>query len=155
LDSVGSMKDELITHAWSVFVRDAVGELTNQQVADRIGVSDTTVGNWVNGKNFTQPDANKVVAFARAFGRPIPKALAAAGIVEEHEFDETVVVRREPDEMSTDEMLDSVMQMVATIRDREHPKASPRRTGAPKAMKPRRRPRLLPDYKAPDEAPDL
>lgn len=117
------MKEDQIAETWSAFVRQSVGELTNKQVADRIGVSDTTIGNWLRGANLTQPDANKVLAFAREFGRPVPLALAAAGFIEEREFRETVVVnvRHDVAKMSTDEMVDAMVLMLGKIRDREHP----------------------------------
>jgi hypothetical protein len=140
------MKDNQITETWSAFVRNAVGELNNLQVAQRIGsISDSTVGNWVNGKNFVKPNAENVVDFARAFGQSIPQALIAAGVVEDHELEKTVVVRREPEEMSSDELLDKMLLMTATLRDRLYPKkANPRQPGNPKGRRYAPRPDVPP-----------
>jgi transcriptional regulator with XRE-family HTH domain len=119
------MRRDQIAETWSAFVAKSVGDaLINWEVARKIGVSDTTVGNWKRGINFSQPNANKVIDFARQFGRPLSEALVAAGYGEAREYAETVVVRRDLArdlaQMSTDELLDAIGVIVSLIRGREH-----------------------------------
>ena len=116
--SSGMVKDDQITQAWSAFVRESVGKMSNKAVAERIGVSDSTVGNWIRGSHFKQPDAKLVVRFARTFGRPLPTALVAAGYGCEVEYSETVMTIRDASQMSDDELDDAVQVMLAEARRR-------------------------------------
>jgi transcriptional regulator with XRE-family HTH domain len=103
------MGDAPITETWSRFFRAAVGDhLTNQYVADKLGVSNTTISNWKHGKHFKKPAADLVVEFARAFyNGPLSDPLVAAGYGRPDEYSETVV---KPDigALSIDELLDEI-----------------------------------------------
>lgn len=142
------MKHAAITRSWSSFVVESVGDLSNKEIAERIGVSDSTVGNWRRGENFAQPDANKVIDFAREFGRPLPVALAAAGYGEEREYQETVLVRPDFSKMSVDQMVEAMESMFTEYRKRRaqaHPKGRPGSAGDSK----RKRSRLAADPDVP------
>lgn len=108
--------DDQITKSWSDFVRATIGDLAKKVVAERIGVSDSTVGNWVNGDHFSQPNANLVIRFAREFGRPIPDALVASGYGEENEYHETVLTIRDFGDMTSDEIDEVLERAVAAKR---------------------------------------
>ena len=72
---------------WAAYVRRIAPGLTQAQIAKKTGgISMSVVGRWMRSEP-GQPDANNVVAFARAFGRPPAEALAAAGYLRPDEFD--------------------------------------------------------------------
>lgn len=112
-------KDEQIVSGWSAFVRESIGDLPNKVVAERIGVSPSTVGNWVRGDHFNQPDGTSVVRFARTFGRPLPDALVAAGYGDASEYSKTVTVMREATDMTYAEMADVMATISAEMARRE------------------------------------
>ena len=72
---------------WSGYVRRVASGLTQAEIAKKTGgVSTSNVGRWLRSEP-GQPDANNVVAIARAFGRPPAEALAAAGYLRPDEAD--------------------------------------------------------------------
>jgi transcriptional regulator with XRE-family HTH domain len=74
---------------WPSYVRRIAGGMTQAQIAAKVGsVSVSNVGRWLRGEH-TQPGADSVIAFAKAFHRPIVEALTAAGYVSEGEVDTT------------------------------------------------------------------
>lgn len=136
--------DRDISARWSALVCETVGDMTNIDVVERIKavgteISDSTVGNWVRNENFGTPSPDKVIGFARAFGVPVPKALLVAGLIEEHEFKETIVARRDVSDMSADEMVDNMIMMLARIRDIVD--AAPPPSGSSRKRRPRHWPR--------------
>lgn len=112
------MSENGATAAWSKFVRESVGDLSNKVVAQRLGVSDSTVGNWVRGDHFTQPDGRSVIRFARIFHRPLAAALVAAGYGEEREYTETVLSMPAPADMSDGEIIEAIDDLVTEMRRR-------------------------------------
>lgn len=116
--SSGMTKEDQITTTWSDFVRETIGDLPNKAAAERLGVSDSTVGNWVRGDHFSQPDARLVIRFARTFGQPLPEAMVAAGYGEENEYHETVLTMRAFTEMTADEIDEVLEEAVAEKRRR-------------------------------------
>lgn len=118
LDYDVGMEPEDIPASWSKFVQEAIGNraLTNGDIGEMIGVSESMVGNWINATG-SRPKGENVVAFARKFGPPLYKALVAAGYGEEREYRETVVVPRDVTDMSADEMIDRMVMMLARIRE--------------------------------------
>lgn len=72
---------------WSAYVRRIAAGLTQAQIAKKTGgVSTSNIGRWLRGE-LGQPDADNVISFARAFGRPPAEALAAAGYLRPDEAD--------------------------------------------------------------------
>jgi transcriptional regulator with XRE-family HTH domain len=66
--------------------------MTQAQIAAKVGgVSTSNIGRWMRGEP-GQPGADNVIAFAKAFNRPIGEALAAAGYLGEAD----VVSKRTP-----------------------------------------------------------
>lgn len=78
--------------SWPDYVRRVAAGLTQAQIAARVGISTSSAGSWVRGDP-VQPDADKVIAFAKAFGQPPLEALTAAGYFT---HDETVPQTRTP-----------------------------------------------------------
>jgi transcriptional regulator with XRE-family HTH domain len=67
---------------WPTYVRRIAAGLTHAQIAAKVGnVSMSNIGRWLRGEHL-QPGADQVIAFARAFDRPIMEALLAAGYVD-------------------------------------------------------------------------
>lgn len=74
-------------YGWPAYVRQIAAGLTQAQIAKKTGeVSTSNVGRWMRGE-LGKPDAENVIAFARAFGRPPAEALAAAGYLRADEAD--------------------------------------------------------------------
>lgn len=68
---------------WSLYVRRIAGTMTQAQIAAKVGgVSASNVGRWLRGEP-GQPGADTVIAFAKAFSRPIGEALAVAGYLDD------------------------------------------------------------------------
>lgn len=102
-----------------------VGDLPNKEVAKKIGIgSDSTIGNWKRGENFSQPSANLVVRFARAYGVPLPEALAAAGYGTRDEYSTTILTAPDVSTLSVDEITRIIESGLTEIRKRS--KFSPR-----------------------------
>lgn len=116
-----------ITKSWSRYVRAVIGERRNNEVAELVGVTETTIGNWVNAKGFKRPGSEEVVKFARAFRQPLHEALIAAGIGNRGDYTHITMVT-EPDLSVVDTAALSA-ELTTRLQDREG-KARPRRTGA-------------------------
>ena len=67
--------------SWPEYVRRVAGGMTQAQIAARAGVSTSAAGSWVRGDP-GQPDATKVIAFAKGFGQPPVEALIVAGYLD-------------------------------------------------------------------------
>lgn len=69
-----------VVETWPDYVRRVAVGLTQEQIAAKVGgMSGSAVGKWMRGDLAAQPDANKVIAFAKAFNQPPMEALTAAG----------------------------------------------------------------------------
>lgn len=75
-----------VVEDWPTYVRRIGAGMTQAQIAAKSGASVSNVGRWLRGEH-SQPGADAVIAFAKAFRRPINEALAAAGYVSEGEID--------------------------------------------------------------------
>jgi transcriptional regulator with XRE-family HTH domain len=67
-----------IVESWSDYVRRVSKGLTQEQISEVTGISQTTVSSWLRSAPST-PKAEMVIALARAFRQPPIEALAAAG----------------------------------------------------------------------------
>ena len=68
----------LIVESWPEYVRRISKTLTQEQISELTGISQTTVSSWLRAAP-SVPKADMVIAFARAFRQPPMEALAAAG----------------------------------------------------------------------------
>lgn len=69
----------MVVESWPEYVRRVTKGLTQSQISAKVGgVSTSSVGSWLRGDP-GQPDADKVIAFAKAFNQPPLEALTAAG----------------------------------------------------------------------------
>jgi transcriptional regulator with XRE-family HTH domain len=76
----------VIEEGWPTYVRRIADGLTQAQIASKVGsVSTSNIGRWVRGEP-GQPGADNVIAFAKAFDRPVTEALAAAGYLSGEDF---------------------------------------------------------------------
>lgn len=70
---------------WATYVRTVTNDGKLRSIADRVGVHYTTVSGWLNDR-YT-PDAETVIAFARAYDLDPMVALVRAGFLKEDEVD--------------------------------------------------------------------
>lgn len=63
---------------WARYVKYVVGDDDQTTVAARVGVSQTTVSRWLKGM---VPDPGTVAALAEEYGRSVPEAFVAAGML--------------------------------------------------------------------------
>ena len=73
-----------MSNTWTEYVRRIAGATTQADIAIRAGVAASNVGRWQRGEPGS-PRGENVAAFARAFGRPVIEAFAAAGFCTEAE----------------------------------------------------------------------
>lgn len=117
-----------VTKSWSRYVRAVIGARKNNEVAEMVGVSETTIGNWVKAKGFTRPGAGEVVKFARAFRQPLHEALLAAGIGTRADYAH-ITVNVEPDLSLVDTAV-LAAELLERTQENGKGKGRPRRTGA-------------------------
>lgn len=87
---------------WDYFIATA-GTADGATIAAAAGVSTPQVSRWKTGIN--RPDADKVVRFARHYGKPPLEGLIAAGYISVQEAGAIVTVPRPVEELSDDELL--------------------------------------------------
>jgi transcriptional regulator with XRE-family HTH domain len=63
---------------WGRYVKYVIGDDDQTTVAARVGVSQPTVGRWLKGM---VPDPGAVAALAEEYGRSVPEAFVAAGML--------------------------------------------------------------------------
>lgn len=68
---------------WWKWLRDISRAATNVEIANRVGVSGATVGNWARG---SRPAAEQVIMAARVYGANALAGLIAAGYMTEDEI---------------------------------------------------------------------
>jgi transcriptional regulator with XRE-family HTH domain len=66
------------SNEWGRYVRYVIGDDDQTTVAARVGVSQPTVGRWLKGM---VPDPGTVAALAEEYGRSVPEAFVAAGML--------------------------------------------------------------------------
>lgn len=60
---------------WNQYIRTIAAGQTNVEISNRTGIGPSTISRW------GRPKATDVIAFARAYGRPVTEALVAAGFI--------------------------------------------------------------------------
>jgi len=73
-----------VTSAWSGYVGRVAEGMTQAQIAQRCGVASSNVGRWLRSEP-GRPNAESVIAFARAFSQSPMEALVAAGYLSREE----------------------------------------------------------------------
>lgn len=79
------------TPKWWAYFRDVAGTEDGATIAEAAGVTPSQVSRWKSGKN--QPDAAKMVRFARYYGRPPLEALIAGGFITAEEASAVVEIK--------------------------------------------------------------
>ena len=116
-----------ITKSWSRYVRAIIGDRKGSEVAALVGVTPSTISNWINAKGYVRPGNEEVVKFARAFRQPLHEALIAAGIGTRADYNH-ITISTEPDlsEVDTGELAQELFYRTQDIEGKDRP----RRTGA-------------------------
>jgi transcriptional regulator with XRE-family HTH domain len=96
---------------WAEYVRRTTASMTQTEVAELTGVSQTGIGRWLRGET-AAPRAESVVSFARALGQQPVQALVAAGYLTADEAAATIEVRRPLHSYHTDALLDELRRRV-------------------------------------------
>lgn len=127
MSTVRNMDDKRVRESWSELVRDTIGDMAYNVVAEQVGVSANTISNWVRGENYKRPDGYNVFRFAKAFGLPVPDALIRAGIGDEDDYNGEIRVKPDINVLSKTEMLAEIMRRESAEAS---PKDQPRVTGS-------------------------
>ena len=69
---------------WPAYVRRVAGNMRQEQIAERSGVSQATISAWFRGAP-SAPKAETVISFAKAFGHSPVRALVIAGYLDEND----------------------------------------------------------------------
>lgn len=99
--------------SWWQWFADTAGTADGATIAEAAGVSEPQVSRWRRGTN--RPDADKVVRFARYFGKPALEALVAAGYITADDAHKTVTVERPVSEFSDDELIEEVRRRMRSV----------------------------------------
>lgn len=91
---------------WSYVTQVSGGNQT--EIAYKVGVSVPSVSRW----RTSAPKPQNVVAFARAYDRPVIEAFIAAGYLTEADVQEKLVVDRPISELSNAELLAEVERRI-------------------------------------------
>lgn len=95
-----------VVETWPQYVRRVAPNLTQAQIAKRMGgISASNVGRWMRGEP-GQPAAENVIAFAKAFHRPPMEALTVAGYFTDDEV--RADVRSPISQYTTEELFDEL-----------------------------------------------
>jgi transcriptional regulator with XRE-family HTH domain len=102
---------------WAYVTRTAGMEATQKDIAERAEMEQSSLSRWKLGKN--PPDAENVVRFARAYGKPPVGALIAAGYLEPHEADQVVEIDAKPiSKLSISELVAQLRELFAELQRR-------------------------------------
>jgi transcriptional regulator with XRE-family HTH domain len=96
---------------WAEYVARVTADIPQKRVAELTGIDQTGVSRWQRGRN--KPNAEKVVAFAKALGRPPIEALLAAGYLTRGDVAAGVVeIHTSLAQFTTDELLAEIRRRV-------------------------------------------
>lgn len=88
---------------WSNYVSSRAEGRNQEELAFRVGVSQSTISRWASGKG--QPSAENVMTFARVVGDSPIVGLLMAGLVHEDEVDGVVRISEGLEAAETDALL--------------------------------------------------
>lgn len=100
---------------WWEYVGRISGNAPNQQIAVAAGCDPSQVSRWRKGSN---PDAARVVHFARHYNRPPVEALITAGYLNEDEAAGIAQLTMSAREKSSDSLASEIGGLVAELRRR-------------------------------------
>ncbi|MEU8271241.1 NUDIX domain-containing protein [Sphaerisporangium sp. NPDC049002] len=103
-----------MTDTWWQYVERVAAGATQVSIAGAAGVKPSTVWRWKAGAT---PSTEVAIRLARAYGRPIAEALAAAGVITPGEAGVTeVVVTMSPSELDDDDLIREVRRRMTRYR---------------------------------------
>lgn len=91
--------------AWWAYVQKRAKGESNSRIAQAVGVTPSSVSRWGSG---SMPDPAQAAAFARAYGRPVLEAFAAAGFLTPQEARERPSTSPSVDDLTDEELLDEI-----------------------------------------------
>lgn len=100
---------------WWEYVKKHAGAVDQQEIADAIGVTGSTIGRWKNGST-KNPDGNHVAAFARRYNRPLVESFIAAGYIEPGEVGGDIEIGISMGEVSDAALLEELASRLAAFR---------------------------------------
>lgn len=101
---------------WARFIDEQLIDngMNNNQLADKIGMNRSAVGNWRNGK-VAAPDPERVRAVAEALGVGIYDAYLAAGLLRQDDDLEVKVVEVGVEDLSTEVLVDELRSRLTRL----------------------------------------
>lgn len=88
---------------WADYVTEKSAAVNQADLADRLGVSQSTISRWRSGKN--APTVENVIDFARAVGDSPVAALVMFGFLRESEVGEVVHLKATADQLNAYDLL--------------------------------------------------
>jgi len=107
-----------MSEKWSQYVTALTEDGLQKDAADAAGIDQSSISRWKSGKLKAAPDAHKVVAFARALGRPPVEALAAASYITDSEAHDVITVRQSPADITDDDLARELLDRLGRLRGR-------------------------------------
>lgn len=101
---------------WSDYVARVAPGAAQKDIAAAAGVDSSTVSRWKSG---LAPKPENVVAFARAYERPVLEAFVAAGFLTPDEAEERPIGRPSLESFSVTELLSEVSRRTAAMEARQ------------------------------------
>lgn len=103
-----------MAETWWEYVQRITDGASQADIARTLGIDTTTVWRWRADK--AKPGLEAAIELARAYGRPVAEALAALGAITAEEAAVTeVVVKRRPQDLADDELLEVLDDVVGEL----------------------------------------
>ncbi|AKJ72048.1 helix-turn-helix domain-containing protein [Gordonia alkanivorans] len=97
---------------WWAYVQQRTTGATQKAISEETGIEQTVLSRWKLGRN--RPDAQNVIQFARAMGRPPMEALVAAGYLGSQEVGEVVEVAMSATDLAVDDLIEEMRRRIGT-----------------------------------------
>ncbi|QDH92311.1 immunity repressor [Gordonia phage Spooky] len=97
---------------WWAYVQQRTTGATQKAISEETGIEQTVLSRWKLGRN--RPDAQNVIQFARAMGRPPMEALVAAGYLGSQEVGDVVEVAMSATDLAVDDLIEEMRRRIAT-----------------------------------------